>query len=192
MAFDSKRVHAALEEDLGLTFELGQTYVAPGEAPPRFTVLDERRARTLAAWADALVPGDEHWPSASAAAAAQYADASAGRSPLQRRALRAAVDAVDAALLAAGETRALDELDLGARVEILQAVEREHGQLFTLVLELVYEGYYRDPDVQAVVEARTGFQVDVPVHGMRLEPFDESQLDAMRARSAAWREVPER
>lgn len=189
MAFDNKR--PAGTEDLGLTREFGRTYVPLTSGPPRFAVLDERRSRTLSAWADTLVPGDEHWPAASAVGAPEYADATAAGSPVLRAALRSAVDALETVARRQGHDGPFAELDLDIRVTLLRQVETEHDQLFAFVLELVYEGYYRTGRVQDAVHQRTGFRPEVPVVGMRLTPFDESRLARVRGLEPCWRSVDE-
>ena len=55
------------------------------------------------------------------------------------------------------------------------------GPVFLSVLEMTLEAYYRDPAVEAVVEARTGFRSRLPMVGTPLPPFDPARLDRVRA-----------
>jgi len=182
MAFDSKTVGSDPGESFALTRELGHTYLPLDATPPGFIVLDEKRGAALAALADALIPGDRHWPSAADTGAAQYADNSAARSGLQREALIRLADA----LLAATGAGSPEEAEVAA---VAAAVEEEHGALFQLGLELIFEGYYRDGRVQEVVEQRTGYLPTVPVTGMRMDPFDESRLEKVKERPSRVREA---
>jgi hypothetical protein len=119
-----------------------------------------------------------------------YADNCAARSPLLRSMLLRAVDRADrTALERHGES--FEGCSAVDREAILADLSRGgDAALFDLVLELVYEGYYRAPQVLAVVEKRTGFQVMAPVEGVELEPFDESLLKRVKGMPPKLREVP--
>jgi hypothetical protein len=141
-------------------------------------MLEPARQTTLSAWADALVPGDEAWPAASEVGAAAYVDNCAALSPVLRGALREALTVAEAGARRRGA--AFADLDPAPRREVLESIEAERPELFTLVLELTFEGYYRHPRVRRAVEERTGFRPDVPVVGTALEPFDEATLTRVR------------
>jgi len=170
------------------SLEFGRTYVAPEEVR-EFVLLSEAQQRTLAAWAERLIPAADSWPSADEVDAHMYADNSAARSPLLRSMLLRAVELVERQARAA-HGHAFAECDAGAREQLLGALtEGEDAVLFDLVLELVFEGYYRDPRVLEVVEERTGFRVKAPVEGVALEPFDESLLERVKGLPPMFREV---
>lgn len=151
----------------------GGIHVAPDEiGEPQ--VLDAHGQAILAAWIERLVPGDEHWPPATATPAAGYIDAMLARAPHARDAVLAAI----AWLADAGFT----DLDATDRTEVLRAMEAspEWGPVFGSVLEMTLEAYYRDPAVAAVVLARTGFDARRTMTGTPMEPFDASRLERVR------------
>lgn len=195
MAFDKTTPAGASPDEAGeagpvrYALEFGHSYVPP-DAVQDFKILNQRQQATLAAWADALIPGGDAWPAASATAAQVYADNASATRPRLRALLVRAIETVD---LAAGE-RGADSFagcDAARRTEILKELEAGDAMaLFDFVLELVFEGYYRDPAVLALVEERTGFRIMAPVEGVELEPFDEQLVEEMTKRPAFVREVP--
>lgn len=194
MAFDSTKppgeaVRAETSE-AAYGLEFGKTYVAPEEEVPAVS-LSAAQGRVLAAWADRLVPAEGAWPAAGEVGAAVYADNTASRSPLLRAMLLRAVELV--------ERRARERHGAGfadcppaQRDVILAELEQDEDDaaLFGLVLELVFEGYYRAAPVLAVVEARTGFRVMAPVEGVAIEAFDEGLLARVKELPPRQREVP--
>jgi hypothetical protein len=155
-------------------------YVAPDEVgEPR--ILDAPAIGVLTAWVDALVPGDAHWPPASATPAVGYIDAMLARDPV----LRPGVQAALATLGDAGFT----ELDGPGRAAALRELEASSPALFFAVLEMTLEAYYRDPAVDAVVEARTGFRSRRTMTGTPLPPFDTSRLERVRSLPPRWRQA---
>lgn len=161
--------------------DAGGVYVAPDEVgEPQ--VLDACAIALLTAWVDRLVPGDEHWPSASATDAVAYIDAM----------LRSAPAIAPGVLVALGRLRdaGFAALDAEARTALLREIESspELGDVFRSVLEMTLEAYYRDPAVEAVVEARTGFRSRRTMVGTPLAPFDPSRLDRVRALSPRYRQ----
>jgi hypothetical protein len=194
MAFDKSKPpgEAILGEtpEAAYSLEFGKTYVAPEEEVPAVS-LNEAQGRVLAAWADRLIPAEGRWPAAGAVGAGVYADNAASRSPLQRAMLLRAVELV--------ERQAQDHHGEGfaactdsQRDAILTDLEGDDDDavLFDMVLELLFEGYYRAAPVLAVVEARTGFKVMGPVEGVELEAFDESLLARVKGLPPRGREVP--
>lgn len=154
--------------------DAGGVYVAPEEVgEPR--VLDAGERAILGAWADRLVPGDGTWPPATATPVVGYVDALMDRAPAIVPAVRSAL----AWLAGRGF------LGLGAeeQVAVLRELEADPalGPVFLSVLEMTLEAYYRDPAVEAVVEARTGFRSRLPMVGTPLPPFDPARLDRVRA-----------
>jgi gluconate 2-dehydrogenase subunit 3-like protein len=192
MAFDRTEPpgEATLAEtpEAAYSLEFGHTYVSPEEVT-EFVILSATQQRTLAAWSERLIPAEGPWPSAAAVEADMYADNCAARSPLLRSMLLRAVDLVDREAREA-HGAAFAESEEGQRDEVLRDLESgSDAVLFDLVLELVFEGYYRDPRVLEVVEERTGFKVMAPVEGIEIEPFDESLLERVKGLPPLIREV---
>lgn len=157
--------------------EFGHTYVPYAEVE-EFKLLNQDQQAVLAAWADTLIPGDgENWPSASQANAHLYADNCVAPSRQLRALLVRAILRLEEHSIKVTQNAFLD-CDPETREQVLREFERgEHAELFELVLELVFEGYYRDSAVLKVVEERTGFKVLAPVDGVELTPFDPASLE---------------
>jgi hypothetical protein len=194
MAFDRTEPpgEAVLAEtpEASYSLEFGHTYVAPEEVRD-FVILGAAQQATLAAWAERLIPASGSWPGADEVDAHMYADNCASRSRLLRSMLLRAVDTAEREALAA-HRRAFAECSASEREQVLRGLaDGADGVLFDLVLELVFEGYYRDPRVLEVVEERTGFRVMAPVEGVELEPFDESLLERVRNLPPMLREAPD-
>jgi hypothetical protein len=193
MAFDNTRPPG--EATLGQTpeaaysLEFGKTYVAPEEERPAVS-LNEAQAAVLAAWADRLIPAAGDWPGAGAVGAGVYVDNVASRSPLLRAMLLRAVELAEcqARERHGAGFAACSDADRDAILAELEHSE-DDAVLFDMLLELIFEGYYRAAPVLAVVEARTGFRVMGPVEGVELEPFDEGLLDRVKQLPPLRREV---
>jgi hypothetical protein len=154
--------------------DAGGVYVAPQEVgEPRVLDADERAL--LGAWADRLVPGDGIWPPATATPVVGYIDALMDRAPAIAPAVRSALG-----WLAERGFGGLAPEDQVAALRELEA-DPTLGPVFLSVLEMTLEAYYRDPAVEAVVEARTGFSSRRPMVGTSLAPFDPARLDRVRA-----------
>jgi hypothetical protein len=169
--------------------EFGSTYVPPDEVQGYVTLNDQEQL-ALAAWADRLIPAEAPWPSASEVGAPMYADNCAARSPLLRAMLLRALSVVRAE---AWDRRRADFGDCAGseQDELLTELESSaHAVLFELVLELVFEGYYRAGQVLEVVERQTGFRIRGPLEGTALEPFEESLLERVRTLPPAYIQVP--
>ncbi len=169
--------------------EFGRTYVAPEDERPAVS-LNETQCGVLAAWADSLIPAGGEWPAAGAVGAGVYADNAASRSPLLRAMLLRAVDLAQECARERHQ-RGFAECSAEQRAAILGGLESEQRSLFDLVLELVFEGYYRAAPVLEAVESRTGFRVMAPVEGVEIEAFDESLLARVRELPPLLREVEE-
>lgn len=183
MAFDRTEPpgEAVLAEtpEAAYSLEFGSTYVPPEEVQD-FVLLSVAERGVLAAWAERLIPAAGSWPAADEVDAHMYADNCAARSPLLRSMLLRAVDAAERRARAE-HGRGFAECDAGEREKVLRSLAGgPEAVLFDLVLELVFEGYYRTPRVLEVVEERTGFKVMAPVEGIELEPFDESLLERVK------------
>jgi Gluconate 2-dehydrogenase subunit 3 len=192
MAFDradpAGEASVADTPEAAYNLEFGRTYVAAEEVRG-FVSLNEAQQGVLAAWAACLIPAEAPWPSAAEVDAHMYADVCASRSPLLRSMLLRAVDGVEAAARSA-HGRGFAECGAEVREALLRELSSgEDRVFFDLVLELVFEGYYRAPEVLTVVQERTGFQVMAPVEGAELIPFDEQLLERVRGLPPFFREV---
>lgn len=195
MAFDRTTPAAVNPADPGApapvryALDFGHTYV-PSEEVTDFILLGEAEQAALAAWGDALIPGNDAWPSASEADAHLYADNCAARAPRHRALLTRAIAQVESAARERSPV-GFAQCPKDDREAILRELETgDDAELFEFVLELVFEGYYRDPRVLEVVEERTGFRTRAPVDGVALQDFDESLVEEMRGRPPFVREVP--
>jgi hypothetical protein len=149
-------------------------YVAPGEVgEPQ--LLDADAQAILELWVDRLVPGNEHWPPASATPAIAYIDAMLRREPAAAPGVLAAV----ARLAQTGFAGA----DADGRAAALRELEAspDLAGAFAAVLEMTLEAYYRDPAVEAVVRERTGFDSRRTMTGTPLPPFDPGRLARVRS-----------
>lgn len=171
MAFDRSSEYQAAHAAEDVYRELGRAYIEPGAESSEFQVLDPRRAALLEVWGRALIPGDEEWPSAADVPFVGYVDSTLERAARLRPVVLHALDAVEAhavEMLGRSFTEASDE----ERVAILIWFEASSPLEFTLIKELAYEVYYRDPTVARVVRERTGFDTRRPVDGIELDLFD--------------------
>lgn len=138
---------------------------------------------TLACLLDTLLPGDgADWPAAGALDLARRAWDLAGEAPGGHRALETVL-----ARLPDGFTA----LPAHAREAALAMIEAADPDAFAQVVAAAYSAYYTDPAIRAVIERLTGYENRPPQpDGYRLDPFDESLLDAVKARGPIWRVVP--
>lgn len=191
MAFDHSSEYEAAHAAADVNRELGQAYVEPGSESGELQILDPHRAAVLKAWGRTLLPGDDTWPSGADVPFVGYVDRTlALAAPLRPVVLRA-LDSVDAHMLETtghGFTHASDE----KRVAVLAWFESSNPLDFTLLKELAYEVYYRDPLVARAVRERTGFDTRRPVDGVELDLFDMTLelLGDIAERPSIVREVP--
>ncbi|WP_438354343.1 gluconate 2-dehydrogenase subunit 3 family protein [Microbacterium sp. CJ88] len=168
---------------------MGRTFVDFDETGP-LTVLDERRAALLSAWATRIIPADGPWPAAGDLDTVAYIDAVLRKARELRPVVLAGIDAVDAAASAAHDAP-FAELDEPAQIAILQEAEKTTAPVaFSIVLELTYEAYYRAPSVQQVVKDVTGFDVRNTVDGKKMAPFPTERMLEVGARPDRFRSVP--
>jgi gluconate 2-dehydrogenase subunit 3-like protein len=188
MPFD-KHLGASGARQLQLARAVAKQYVPVESRPPRFEVLDPVRQATLRAWVDTLIPAEDPWPAASERGIAEYIDNGAAGSGELRRMLTQAVDEIERVAGGGGEDFATADLD--RRVEILAAYEAEGDNAAdaAILLELTFEGYYRDRIVAHLVERQTGFRVAGPLAGIPTEAFDESWVGEVRGRPPHYLEV---
>lgn len=175
---------------LALAREVSKGYVPITAVAPSYKVLDAARQQTLSAWVDTLIPPVDPWPAPSQRGVPQYVDNCASFSGPLRQMLVAAMDQAQRLALQRFET-AFADCEEAQRVQVLQQIEADLPADFGLILELTFEGYYRDRTVAHVVQDRTGFRVAGPLAGIPGEPFPEELLADVIAREKHYREVSE-
>lgn len=131
---------------------------------------------------DTLLPGDGvDWPAAGSAGMAARVTELARGVPGALDALTAILDALPDDFGTLTRTR---------REGVLRRIEAGRADQFDAVVTASYNAYYTDPAVRDVIERLTGYQNRPPQPlGYELEPFDESLLDAVKARGPIWRPV---
>lgn len=130
----------------------------------------------IGALLSSLLPGDTDWPSAAATGLPAWFASRIDASP----ALAEAVSWLRVVLPADFVIRAP-----GIRQVDLKGCEAADPARFAVVVTEAVSGYYIDPKVLGVVEAKTGFPARPPQPlGHRLEPFDFSIMDGRMRPSA--------
>lgn len=175
MAFDKGSGYAASETDLDIYSELARAYVPPGIAEDQFSVLDDRQCALLHAWTSELIPSSGTWPAAGEIHSVEYIDQNLIKAPRLRPLVFA--------LVAEAEALAQDEyakefvaISSDERVAIMTQIEKNRPTGFRLVMELVYEAYYRDRLVLSAVEQRTGFRPRLAVDGFATPRYDDEVM----------------
>ena len=131
---------------------------------------------------DTLLPGDgTDWPAAGAhGLGARMTELAAGI-PDGTEALATVLEALPEGFIA---------MTPEDREEALRAIEADMPGPFDAVVTAAYNAYYTDSAVRDVIERLTGYENRPPQpRGYTLEPFDESLLDAVKARGPIWRPV---
>jgi len=172
MAFDRATGYVAGESGLDIYAELATAYVPAGSPRDVFSVLDAHRARLLAAWAATLVPGADAWPSGAEVGAVEYIDQNLAKAAKLRPLVLELADHADR-LSTKTYSKEFVELSSSERTEVLTLCEGERPTAFVLVMELVYEAYYRDPTVLKTVQSQTGFRPRLAVDGFAVPTYDE-------------------
>jgi hypothetical protein len=172
MAFDHSSRYEAADAAADVNVQLGRAYVEPG-TEGEVKILDPDRARILGAWVETLIPGNDVWPSAADVPAVAYIDRTIESAVALRSVVFRALDDVRAEALRRHDD-VFDSLPPAERTEVLRWYEEHAPLVFTLVKELTYEVYYRDPAVRKVVLERTGFDNRLPVEGIEMERYDRS------------------
>ncbi len=136
----------------------------------------------LIALLNTLLPGDgADWPSAGS-------DAMAARTIELARGAPGVSDALTAILNALPDD--FGTLQQTQREDILRGIEADRADQFDAVVTVSYNAYYTTPRIRDVIERLTGYENRPPQPlGYELEPFDESLLDAVKARGPIWRPV---
>lgn len=126
----------------------------------------------ISALLSSLLPGDSDWPSAAVTGLQDW---------FGRR-----IDASPALADAVGWLRIVLPADFAIRAPSLRLVDLKGCEAadparFAVVVTEAVSGYYIDPAVLRVVEAKTGFPARPPQPmGHRLEPFDFSILEGRK------------
>ena len=167
---------------------LGGAYVSP-EQVVACRILSEEEQSALAAWVDAVIPGDEHWPSAAELNVVAYIDATLAVAAELRPTIRNALRELDHGAWRR-HGRPLAECGASERTQLVDEL-RQHdaAEAFPLVLELTYEAYYRSPTINEIIRSRTGFDAEAPHRGSPMKAFDAAVLDDVADRPSAYREV---
>jgi hypothetical protein len=182
--FVDRAGRAALLVSMGAAVEWPRA--AAAAAPVRRALFTPRQSILLRQLADVIIPAADGMPSSGEAGAASYLEALALREADVARDLRGAMAAAERQARAA-HGRAVDRLDAQERVGVLTAMERDAPDRFRTLRDLVYEGYYTQPRVWAVL----GYTfVGQGAEGPPLEPFEEPLLERVRALPQLYREVP--
>ena len=153
----------------------GSTAYIGLDEPTGRRLLDDGVRDMLAALVACLVPGDSHWPAAGRAVV-DYLDASAAREPGVAADLQRMCRAIAERVGDASDAERTDG-EHGALATLLVDLERREPILFESFRALVYEGYYRDRELDALVEERTGYAARVALEGLELPAFDTRLLD---------------
>jgi hypothetical protein len=190
MAYDRKQgqhqVAQSSRPDYRL--EVGRAEVPVGE-PRTFVVLDGPRAATLTAWTATVIPAAGRRPDAGSVGAAQYIDATVHKVPSIRPALLHGVDEVEK-LARARMGRAFTECSAEERENVLRQFQAaDESDAFNMVNDFTYEAYYGHPDVQAAIEAETGWRAKSPMTPSVIAPFDAAKLARVRALPPRYRVV---
>ena len=141
--------------------------------------LDER---ILSLLIDEILPPEDGMPSASDAGVVDYFQRISVPVPELADLLGEFVVAADDA----AESRfgsGVGELDRDQRIAVLQDLEASDGDRFAAFRNFVYEGYYINPDVWALL-GYDPYPTSEP--GPVMEPFDPVMLDRVRALPALY------
>jgi len=174
---------------------------ASGSIQPSSTVpegLSDAQRKLLRAAADEIIPAVDGALAATEAGAADYIEALLGKVPDLQKQAQAALTRLEA-ITKARHKQPFDQLSSAQRVKLLQAFEKESSQasaaeslygagsnLFALLRDLVYEGYYTSPKVWP----QLGYEFHpTSKRGPAMQPFDESILAQARKRPKSYREV---
>jgi hypothetical protein len=136
----------------------------------------------LIALLDTLLPGDgADWPAAGAHGLAVRTATLADDMPGGAEAMAGVLDALP---------QSFADLPQLRREEFLSEIEVQDVARFDAVVTAAYNAYYTDPAIRDIVERTSGYPNRPPQpEGYALDPFDESLLDAVKARGPIWRPV---
>jgi hypothetical protein len=169
-----------------------------GEAAAQSAALSDAHRKLLRAAADEIIPATDGLPAASQVGAVEYIEVLLGKLPDLQKQVQAALTRVEEIALSRFK-RPFDQLASNQRVRALQAFEKESARrsageslyqagdnLFAILRDLVYEGYYTSPKSWP----QLGYEFHATNHrGPEMKPFDESILAQVRKRPKNYREV---
>ncbi|MGE0132454.1 MAG: gluconate 2-dehydrogenase subunit 3 family protein [Blastocatellales bacterium] len=170
---------------------------AGGAVQPSPAISDAHR-KLLRAAADEIIPAVDGALAATEAGATDYIETLIGKIPDLQKQTQAALARIEA-IAKTRHKQPFDQLSPAQRVKLLQAFEKESARggpaeslygagdnLFALLRDLVYEGYYTSPKVWP----QLGYEFHpTSKHGPAMQPFDESILTQARKRPKSYREV---
>lgn len=162
------------------------------------SALSEAHRKLFRAAADEIIPAVDGALAATQAGAADYVETLIGKVPDLQKQTQAALTRIEA-ITKARHKQPFDQLNSAERVKLLQAFEKESARggpaeslygagnnLFALLRDLVYEGYYTSPKVWP----QLGYEFHpTSKHGPAMQPFDESILAQAKKRPKSYREV---
>jgi len=174
---------------------------AGGAVQPSSTVpegLSDAHRKLLRAAADEIIPAVDGALAATEAGAGDYIETLLGKVPDLQKQAQAALTRLEA-ITKARHKQPFDQLSSAQRVKLLQAFEKESARagaaeslygagnnLFALLRDLVYEGYYTSPKAWP----QLGYEFHpTSRRGPAMQPFDESILAQVRKRPKSYREV---
>lgn len=162
------------------------------------SALSEAHRKLLRAAADEIIPAVDGALAATQAGATDYIETLIGKVPDLQKQAQAALARIES-ITKARHKQPFDQLSSAQRVKLLQAFEKESARggpaeslygagdnLFALLRDLVYEGYYTSPKVWP----QLGYEFHpTSRRGPVMQPFDESILAEARKRPKSYREV---
>jgi len=160
--------------------------------------LSDGLRKLLRAAADEIIPAIDGALSATQASATDYIEALLGKVPDLQKQAQAALARLEA-ITKTRHKQPFDQLSSAQRVKLLQTFEKESSRagaaeslygagnnLFALLRDLVYEGYYTSPKVWP----QLGYEFHpTSRRGPAMQPFDESILAQVRKRPKSYREA---
>jgi hypothetical protein len=160
--------------------------VAAGPPPSAVPVLGRAQRPALSALADEIIPAADGMPSASEMGATAYLEHVATIDEGIASSLRDALAALERRAQAS-RSEPFVRLSGPDRTSLLQALEKDEGELFRATRDLVYEAYYTNP----LVWKRLGYDfIGGEDSGRPLEPFEEALLERVRALPRLYRAIP--
>jgi hypothetical protein len=169
-----------------------------GGAVQPSSALSEAHRKLLRAAADEIIPDVDGALAATQAGATDYIETLLGKVPDLQKQAQAALTRLEA-ITKARHKQPFDQLSSAERVKLLQTFEKESARggpaeslygagsnLFALLRDLVYEGYYTSPKVWP----QLGYEFHpTSRRGPAMQPFDEAILAQARKRPKSYREV---
>jgi hypothetical protein len=152
---------------------------------PANAALSVTQRETLEAAMDEIIPASDGMPSASAVGGVEYLSSLAEGNAGICEELKKSLDELDRSCRREFGRR-FAAIARQQRVGALERLERRDAKLFASLRDNVYEAYYTQPHVWALI----GYQFD-PTNGPgpTMKPFDPSILAQVRTRPRNYREV---